>query len=168
MGMLHKIMGYRSAIILSAVSATIILAGCGAGAEPTPGSGVSPENPQSVAAEATVKEDGAERDALPEVSLPSDFPASVPLYPGRITRVTEIDMRTGKTWNLHVRVDDSTAAMEAVREDLTAGGFAEMMYMETGAMISGTFTNADHRVAVQNAKDINGLMLLYTVSPMME
>lgn len=115
----------------------------------------------------TVEEDRApdnERPPLPEVNLPDDFPANVPLFDGPLTSAQSLKMGDDKGyWDLMIRTDDAPAAMLTVRHDMVAAGFEETNWNEIGEMVSGLWESDELRIAVQSAKDINGHALLYNV-----
>jgi hypothetical protein len=145
-------------ILLAAVTATA-LAGCGAS---------SPELVDDPAVTTPVETPAAETpsgDKFDTVALPDDFPASVPLHSTVITSASSVKMGGDRGyWELHVRTSDAGKAIAEVRAELVAAGFAEKTWNEVGALVSGAFTSAELRVAVQTAGDRHGDMIIYTVN----
>lgn len=166
-GFMHK-----SAVRLPVILCSLLLAFTIGGCSPQPGGPPATDPPaankqQNAGTDSNdePKTRGKDREPLPEVDLPTDFPAEIPLHDGPITRAVSLTEQFGSGyWDVHVRPTNAPDAIRTVRKELVDAGFVEGNWMEVGDRVSARFDSDKYRIAIQDGSDINGFMLAYTIS----
>lgn len=91
--------------------------------------------------------DGADIELGPTSTLPSDFPAGIPLPTGELGAAVSTKQDT-MAWILHYTVKDGAKQFDDYRGAITGQGFNEVTWSDFGGMKLGGFENDTYSVNI--------------------
>ena len=162
---------------LAAVTALLLLAGCGSAVENVAENAVERAIENEVGGDANVDVDEdsvtieSEEGSITagSGSVPDDFPSDVRLVDGEVTYSQRLETADGRGWSVQVSVDgDAASVADQVRSDLTDAGFSvdESTEFTTednqGATILAD--RADMTALVVVTSEGSGTVVIYTLN----